>query len=707
MAAEPNTAVADREARRTGGEPDGNVAQPPTREKAPATKPRPKRKRRRSKRIGATATTEPVGEKSRGPHRPQAEAVAPSPAADSESSEPPADSATAAEKGVQPPTRPGRRRRRSRSRRVDSSVSSTDEEAQEARPTSESADVKQPVAAPRGRTASRKKAAPSRSGSSARPAERSKVAKESPKPQPRQRTRKPAAPSTDRSGRIMLINAATPDECRIAVLHDGELEELFLERQSSESHVGNIYKGRVLNIEPSIQAAFIDFGLPRNGFLHITDVQPQYFPGDEAQSERVGKKVPRHDRPPIQKCLRRGQDVIVQVIKEGVGTKGPTLTTYLSMPGKYMVMMPGMNQLGVSRKIEDPDIRRSMRQVLGELDLPEGMGFIMRTAGEGCLKRELQRDLNYLKRLWKVVADRIRSQDTPCELYQESDLVIRTIRDVYTPEFDRIVVDNEETAAKIREFLRIAMPRSASEVVYHDDPEPLFHKYRVEQELDRINSRDVALPSGGSLVIESTEAMVTIDVNSGRFRETRNAEETAYRINMEAAKEISRQLRLRDLGGLIVCDFIDMVVDSHKRDVERTLREGLKKHKERARILRMSQFGIIEMTRQRQRRSIKGTLYRECPHCGGSGHVKALESVTIDAMRTLQMAAHRQDAHRVVLSASPDVAMLMQNQKRAELLALEQATGTAIIIRGEQSYATEEIAFVCEDERGRPLKAGS
>ncbi|MCH7701343.1 MAG: ribonuclease E/G, partial [Planctomycetes bacterium] len=320
----------------------------------------------------------------------------------------------------------------------------------------------------------------------------------------------------------------------------------------------------------------------------------------------------------------------------------------------------------------------------------------------------LQRDLTYLHRLWKMVAQRVRSTKAPSELYRESDLVTRTVRDVFTSDFDRIIVDTPKTMSNVRDFLRIAMPRSPEKIVeLYDGPVPIFHHYGIEDQLEAIHARKVPLKSGGSIVIDQTEAMVAIDVNSGRTRNIENEEETAFKTDIEAAQEIARQLRLRDLGGLIVCDFIDMVVDSHKRDVERTLREGLKKHKERARILRMSQFGIIEMTRQRQRRSIKGTLYRECPHCGGSGHVKALESVTIDAMRTLQMAAHRQDAHRVVLSASPDVAMLMQNQKRAELLALEQATGTAIIIRGEQSYATEEIAFVCEDERGRPLKAGS
>ena len=221
----------------------------------------------------------------------------------------------------------------------------------------------------------------------------------------------------------MIINISHGDECRIAVLVQGRLEELYIERQSAESHVGSIYKGRVTNVEPSIQAAFIDFGLAKNGFLHISDVHPQYFPNQQDASENVGKKIPRRDRPLIQKCFNRGQEVIVQVIKEGVGTKGPTLTSYLSIPGRYLVMMPGMNRVGVSRKIEDQELRREMREALAELPLPEGMGFILRTAGLGQSKRELHRDLNYLNRLWKIISDRIRTQRAPTELYQESDLV--------------------------------------------------------------------------------------------------------------------------------------------------------------------------------------------------------------------------------------------------------------------------------------------
>lgn len=521
----------------------------------------------------------------------------------------------------------------------------------------------------------------------------------------------PAAPFQDASppspgAREMVINVSAGHECRIAVLHDGRLEELFIERTSAQSHVGNIYKGRVTNVESSIQAAFIDFGLPKNGFLHISDVQPQYFPNHAGQTEDVGRKIPRHARPPIQKCFRRGQEVIVQVTKEGVGTKGPTLTTYLSIPGRFLVMMPGMSRHGVSRKIEDDAVRRQMRDMLSELDLPSGMGFILRTAGLDRSKRDLQRDLNYLIRLWKTVVDRVKRQPAPTELYQESDLVTRTIRDVYTSDFARVIIDDAQVVNKAREFLQIAMPRSKPVIELYSDREPLFHRLGIEEEIERIHSRHVPLRSGGSLVIDSTEALVAIDVNSGRFRSVADAEETAYQINLEAAEEIARQLRLRDLGGLIVCDFIDMRQDRHKRAVERALRDGLKNHKERARILRMSAFGLIEMTRQRQGPSYKRNVFFDCPHCHGAGVVKMPESVILDVIRLVQLAIHNDQVHRVSITVAPDVAFEILNRKRALINDIETETGKSIVIRGEESFTSDQIECQCEDMRGRPIIIG-
>ena len=503
-------------------------------------------------------------------------------------------------------------------------------------------------------------------------------------------------------GRQMLINAASGDECRIAVMFENRLEELFIERRSSVSHVGNIYKGIVVNVEQSIQAVFVDFGLPKHGFLHISDVQPQYFGKRNAAAEGVGKKVPRRDRPPIQKCFRRGQEVMVQITKEGVGTKGPTLTTYLSIPGRYLVMMPGMSRLGVSRKIEDDEERRRMREILEQLTLPKDMGFILRTAGLDRTKRDMQRDLTYLQRLWKMVVKRVKTTNAPAELYQESDLVTRTIRDVFTSDFDKIIVDTPDTADRVREFLRIAMPRTPDNVVdVYQSPHPIFHHYGVEDQIEAIHSRHVKLPSGGSIVIDSTEALVAIDVNSGKFRSVNDEEELAYQTNLEAAEEIARQLRLRDLGGLIICDFIDMRVDRHKRSIEHMLRDELKKHKERASILRLSKFGLIEMTRQRRGPSIKRGVYTDCPHCRGSGLVKNPESMTLHVLRAIQTVVYPDDVAKLTVTVSPDVAFELQNRKRAALYQLETETGKPIVIRSDLTYTWDQQDYKAEDARGR------
>lgn len=503
----------------------------------------------------------------------------------------------------------------------------------------------------------------------------------------------------------MLINIAQEEECRIAVVQDNQLEELYIERASEASHVGNIYKGIITNVEPSIQACFVDFGIGKNGFLHISDVQPNYFSPPKGsktshKKEYVGKKRSRRERPPIQECLSRGQELIVQVIKEGIGTKGPTLTTYISIPGRYLVLMPGMNRMGISRKIEDDDCRQRLREILGQLSLPRDMGFIIRTAGIDRNKRDIQRDLNYLSRLWKVVNNRIKNEPAPTELYQESDLVIRTIRDVFNSGIKRIVCDSEITVRKVKDFLRIAMPRTRSRVVHYIDKTPLFTKYNLEKEIEKIQARHVPLKIGGSLVVDSTEALVAIDVNSGKYRLHENAEETAYKINLEAAPEIARQLRLRDLGGVIIIDFIDMTVEKHRREVERVLRQAVSNDRARTKILRISQFGIIEMTRQRMRPSLKSSTYMDCPHCKGSGLIKTPESMSIEVMRRIQFALDRDSIASIEIEVSQEVGSFLQNRKRTALGYLETQTKKPILINCNSNFSNDEINFTARNSRG-------
>src|SRR4051794_23085519 len=498
----------------------------------------------------------------------------------------------------------------------------------------------------------------------------------------------------------MLINVSEGEECRIALLDDGRLEELHMERTSSTSHVGNIYKGRVTNVEASIQAAFIDFGLGRNGFLHISDLMPTYF-GRKGEDivETVGKKMARRDRPPIQRCLRRGDEIIVQIIKEGIGTKGPTLSTYLSIPGKILVMMPGMGKMGVSQKIEDDAERRRLRQILDGLEPPEGVGFIIRTAGVGKTKVEIERDLKYLTRVWENICKKRDHSKGPTELYTEGDLVTRTVRDVFTGDVDRIVVDNADVADRVKEVIRFSTPRTKNRVELYEDKVPLFHRYGIEREIELMYSRHVPLPSGGSPVIDSTQAIVAIDVNSGKNRAAADAETTAFKVDLEAADEIARQLRLRDLGGVIICDFIDLRYERHRRELEERLLNHLKNDRAKTKMLRMSQFGIIEMTRQRMRPSLKRAVYFDCPHCKGAGLVKTPESMSLDVMRRLAIAANDLKVARIELAVCPDAGLYLLNKKRRSLADLETQSHKRIMIRSDGSLGLDEMRLTLYDTR--------
>jgi ribonuclease E len=534
----------------------------------------------------------------------------------------------------------------------------------------------------------------------------------------------------------MLINVAQPEECRIAILEDGVLEELYIERTSQDNYVGNIYKGVVVNLEPSIQAAFVDFGVGRNGFLHISDIEPQYFrqggydpnepievnhrrsaghldeeADDEGEEEAPARPHHRPRRgsrprvkPPIQEILRRGDEVLVQVIKEGIGTKGPTLSTYISIPGRYLVLMPALGRVGVSRKIEDEEVRHRLRDIMQELNPPKGLGFIVRTAGSDRTKKELSRDLAYLLRLWKVIVRRVKKQPAPAVIYEESDMIIRTIRDIFTTEVDAIQIDETDAYERAKEFLQLVMPRYVNRLHYYDGKDPLFHKHGMDEEIAKIHRRTVPLKQGGSIVIDQTEALVAIDVNSGNFRADDSAEETAYQMNLIAAREIARQIRLRDLGGVVVNDFIDMRKERHRRGVERALRDAVKRDRARTKILRTSPFGLIEMTRQRVRPSLKKSVYRDCPACNGTGVVKSAETLALEVVRVLILTAQRPEVRRVVVSVATDVAEYLNNKKRRDLSRLEDQGKMLVQIRGLSGVSPELLVMECFDEQERSVK---
>jgi ribonuclease E len=409
-------------------------------------------------------------------------------------------------------------------------------------------------------------------------------------------------------------------------------------------------------------------------------------------------------KPPIQEIFRRGDEVLVQVIKESIGTKGPTLSTYISIPGRYLVLMPGLNRVGVSRKIVDEGQRRKLRDIMRELNPPQGLGFIVRTAGLERTKRELARDLAYLLRLWKVILRRIKKAKAPAPIYQESDMIIRTIRDIFNSEIDTIWIDEPSAFERAQDFLRVVMPRFVNRLKLYDEKVPLFHKYGIEDEIAKIQRRHVPLPEGGSIVIDQTEALVAIDVNSGNFRVEDDAERTAYEMNLRAAKEIARQLRLRDLGGVIVNDFIDMREERHRRGVERAVREAIKRDRARTKVLRMSAFGLIEMTRQRIRPSLKRSVYEDCHHCTGAGVVKTAESMAIDVMRLLALATHRDEIRRMAISVHPSVAAYLSNRKRKEIARLESECNMTIQIGFDPSSPAEHLKIECFDANGNEVR---
>jgi ribonuclease E len=524
----------------------------------------------------------------------------------------------------------------------------------------------------------------------------------------------------------MIVNCRQSEECRIAILEDGVLEELYIERTSQNNYVGNIYKGVVVNIEASIQAAFVDFGVGKNGFLHISDVEPCYFKQvpdwDERELEleeqwqrrhghREDRYAPVDDglrnrprfKPPIQEVFKRGDEVLVQVIKESIGHKGPTLSSYISVPGRYLVLMPSLGRVGVSRKIEDDNVRRKLRKMLLQLNPPEGLGFIVRTAGADRTQAELARDLAYLMRLWEVIVKRIKRMPAPIDIYEESDIIIRTIRDVFSSDVDSIVVDEPDAYERAKDFLQFVMPRQVSRLQLYSGKEPVFHKIGIDKEIARINRRRVPLKGGGSLVIDQTEALVAIDVNSGTFRPDEDAEETAYQVNLIAAKEIARQLRLRDLGGVIVNDFIDMKRESNRRHVERTLQEAIRRDRAKTRLLRTSPFGLIEMTRQRIRPSLKRSVFQECPCCHGGGVVKSPESMALEVFRALELASHNPGIAKVRVSLADDVVDYLNNKKRLELSTIERETSVEIVIRAQPDAWPEHMEIECFDSANKPM----
>lgn len=462
----------------------------------------------------------------------------------------------------------------------------------------------------------------------------------------------------------MLINATTPDEIRVAIVENGLLHEVGIETSQQGQISGNIYKGVVTRLEPSLNAAFVDYGGSKNGFLPADEIHPKYY--------KTSPKRENEGIPPIQKILARNQQLLVQVSQDPRGDKGALLTTYLSIPGRYLVLMPYRSKNGVSRKIADEKERERLKRLIDEINPSDEHGFIVRTAGEGRKKNELVKEAKSLRRLWHNISSKAAKAGAPSLIYQESNLAIRTIRDYLTPDISEILVDNPDLFIQIQDFIKATMPRARKLLKLYREKTPLFDKYRIEQQIESIYNHEVTLPSGGNIVIEPTEALVSIDVNTAKTTVREDYEHTAFKTNLEAAHEIARQLRLRDLGGLIVIDFIDMENRKHRSEVEKALREAFKGDKARVRFSRISSFGLLEMSRQRLRPSLESTGFDICPYCGGGGRVKSSKLQAHQVYRKIQAVAAKKRLLRVEGTLPAETARYLLNEMREHLLALER-----------------------------------
>lgn len=469
----------------------------------------------------------------------------------------------------------------------------------------------------------------------------------------------------------MLVNATQPEELRVALVDGQSLFDLDIETPARERKKANIYKGRITRVEPSLEAAFVQYGSERHGFLPFKEIAKEYFQStDKTDLSKVS----------IADVIKEGQEIVVQVEKEERGNKGAALTTFVSLAGRYLVLMPNNPRAGgVSRRIEGSE-RNEIRDALRDLEIPEGMGLIVRTAGVGRSSEELQWDLDYLINLWSAVGKAVEHQPAPFLVYQESNVIIRALRDYLRADIGEILVDDREVFERAREFVQQVMPHNLQKLKYYDDRVPLFSRYQIESQIESAFQREVRLPSGGVIVIDHTEALISIDINSARATKGADIEETALRTNSEAAEEIARQLRLRDLGGLIVIDFIDMGPSRNQREVENCLREAVKQDRARVQLGRISRFGLLEMSRQRLRSSLGESALEVCSRCSGQGTVRNVESLALSILRIIEEEAMKEKTGKVLAQLPVDVATFLLNEKRSILSAIEERNGIEVLL---------------------------
>jgi ribonuclease G len=505
--------------------------------------------------------------------------------------------------------------------------------------------------------------------------------------------------------RELIINSE-PLEKRVALLVDGILDKFEIERESDNRMVGGIFKGKIKNLDAGLKAAFVDIGYSKNAFLHYWDMLPAAA-DSSVEVVRVNRKksaAPRAAEPTVKDIpglYPPGTDIVIQVTKGPIGTKGPRTTTNLALPGRYLVLMPYSDQCGISRKIEDSRERQRLRQLLNELTIPEGMGVIVRTAGEGKKPRYFVRDLHLLLRTWDEIQHKVQTEKSPCGLYMEPDIVERTVRDFLTEEIDRVLIDSPQDYERVLEMVSQISKRSRSKIVHYKDSIPIFERFNIERQIEQTFQRRVILPSGGEIVIDETEALIAIDVNTGSHKARPGDEKnTIFQVNLEAVQEISRQIRLRNIGGLIIIDFIDMKERRHRNQVYDSMLRAMSEDKAKTHILPISLLGIMQMTRQRQQESLASNLYTNCPYCHGRGIVKSATTMSVELQRKLSSIVRRLHArndgkeYALRVLVHPSILERLRSEDADLLVRMEQNYGVKLAFRADPNYHVENSKII-------------
>ena len=494
---------------------------------------------------------------------------------------------------------------------------------------------------------------------------------------------------------------------------NGKLEEFNIERTTEERLVGSIFKGKVRNLEDGLKAAFVDIGFEKNTFLHYWDIVPNQFDSGVEIIEREGRRPqkPKITQKDIPRLYPPGSDIIVQVTKGPIGTKGPRVTTNVVLPGRFLVLLPNSDQSGISRKIENVEERKRLKKILRELHIPEGMGVIMRTAGEGQQHRYFVRDLALLLEEWNSVSEKIKKQPMATCVFQEPDLIERTVRDFLTEDVERIVVDNAKAHDRMREMITKISSRSAKKIMLYTEAQPIFDRFQVSKQLENAFSRQVHLKSGGYLVIDETEALVAIDVNTGRHKGGKDQEAVILKVNLEAAEEITRQLRLRNMGGLIVLDFIDMKSGRDRQQVYNRVKDGLRRDKAKTHILPISQLGLMEMTRQRHSESVRSAVYDDCPYCKGRGKVKSTVTMSVEIQRKLQEILKKrtrdENDFQLRIVVHPTVLERLRTEDEKHLIEMEKRYFGKLSFRADTGMHAEQFKIVNVDTNEELASVGA